>query len=83
MRKFEMPSTDTEKTEYAGEEPQYENKSIMKTEAGEKVVVMSYFKDKGLYVVMNVDKQDTVSPAYKIHPDKLTNLEDEGEENKK
>ena len=72
-----MPSNyDTEKSEYAGKDPVYENRQAMKTTSGEKVVVINYLKEAGLYVVMNIDKSDTVSPAYKIHPDKLIKIEE-------
>ena len=38
---------------------------------------MQYLKDKGLYVVMNIDKPGEVSPAYKVNPDKLRKIEEE------
>lgn len=81
MKKFEMPSNyDTEKSEYAGKDPVYENRQVMQTTSGERVIIMNYLKDFGLYVVMNIDKPGTVSPAYKIHPDKLVKIEEGTEE---
>ena len=81
MRKFEIPSNyDTEKSEYAGKDPVHENRKMMQTASGERVVIMSYLKETGLYVVMNIDKPGTVSPAYKIHPDKLVEIEKEVKE---
>ena len=77
MRKLEIPSNyDTKKSEYAGQDPVYKNRQVMKTVSGEKVVIMNYLKDVGLYVVMNLDKPGTTSPAYKIHPDKLVKIEE-------
>ena len=71
-----MPSNyDTEKSEYAGEDPVYENRQVMQTTSREKIVIIDYLKDLGLYVVMNIDKPGTASPAYKIHPDKLMKIE--------
>ncbi len=37
---------------------------------------MHYLKDKGLYIVMNIDESDTISPAYKIHPDNLVKIKE-------
>ena len=76
MRKFDMPSShDTNPSDYAGQERQYANKSMMQTTSGERVIIMDYLKDVGLYVVMNVDNPGTVSPAYRIQPDKLVKIE--------
>lgn len=81
MRKFEMPSNcDTEKSEHAGKDPVYKNRQVMKTTSGGKIVIMNYLKDTGLYVVMNIDKPGTVSPAYKIHPNKLVKIEEGAKE---
>lgn len=78
MREFEIPSNfDTEPSEYAGQEQMYKNRSMMKTTSGERVIIMNYLKDVGLYVVMNVDSPGTVSPAYKINPDKLVKIEED------
>ncbi len=77
MRNIEIPSSDdTESSKYAGREQQYENGNMMETVSGEKVVIMNYLKDKGLYVVMNIDKPGSTSPVYKIHPDKLVKTEE-------
>ena len=62
----------TEPSAYAGQEQVYPNGKIMKTTAGHKVRIMNYIKEEGLYVVMNMDDEpETVSPAYKVSPDKL------------
>jgi len=78
MPRFEMPKMDgSEATEYAGKEPEYENRSVMLTDEGQKVVVLNYQKEAGLYVVTNVDEAGTRSPAYRISPDKLKIIEEE------
>jgi len=80
-REIQIPSNhDTEKSEYAGKDPVYENRQVVRTRTGEKVVIMNYLKDKGLYVVMNIDKPGVTSPAYKIHPDKLVKIEEDEKE---
>ena len=64
-----MPTNyDSESSKYAGQERQYENKTVMKTNEGVEVVIVDYLKDKGLYVVTNADG---AGPMYKINPDKL------------
>ena len=76
MRTFEMPQNyDTEPSKYAGQERVYENKKMMQTISGKKIIIINYNKDEGLYVVMNIDKPGVTSPAYKIHPDKLVEIE--------
>ncbi len=81
MTKYEMPKPEdygVEASEYAGQEPEFENKSVMVTTAGRKVVIMQYLKEKGLYVVMNMDDPaGTHSPAYKVSPDKLREIEED------
>ncbi len=72
-----MPEDTTNKSEYAGREPEYENKSVMLTEEGKKVQILNYLKEQGLYVVMNLDEVGTRSPAYRISPDKLKKIEEE------
>ena len=70
-----MPQMDTsEKSEYAGKEAEYENRSVMLTNEGKKVTILNYQKDKGFYVVMNLDETGTHSPAYRISPDKLSKI---------
>lgn len=77
MRNFEIPlNYDTEKSEYAGKDPIYENRQMVQTITGEKVIIVNYLKDAGLYVVMNIDKPGTVSSAYKINPDKLIKIKE-------
>lgn len=81
MTERQMPSDyDTEKSEYAGKDPEYESRQIMKIASGDRVVIMNYLKDEGLYVVMKIDEPGTVSPAYKIHPDKLQKIEEDTKE---
>lgn len=77
MPRYEMPDDTSEKSEYAGKEPEYENKSVMLTSDGKKVTILNYQHDKGLYVVMNLDETGTRSPAYRISPDKLRKIEKE------
>lgn len=77
-REIKIPSFeeyDVEPSEYAGKEPEYRNGEIMMTTSDKKVRVMNYLKDSGLYVVMNVDKEPVVSPAYKVNPNKLKKME--------
>lgn len=74
---YEMPRDTSEKSKYANEEPEYENKSVMLTGEGKKVQILNYLKEKGLYVVMNLDEPGTRSPAYRISPDKLKKIEEE------
>lgn len=74
---YEMPRDTSEKSKYANEEPEYENKSVMLTSDGKKVTILNYQHDKGLYVVMNFDEPGTRSPAYRISPDKLRKIEKE------
>ena len=74
------PDYDAEKSEYAGQDRVYKNRQIIKTISGGKVIIMDYLKDEGLYVVTNIDGPDTASPAYKIDPDKLVQIEDGIEE---
>ncbi len=71
MPRFEMPDDTSEKSNYADKEPEYENKSIMLTDEGKKVIILNYQKEKGLYVVTNVYESGVHSPAYRISPDKL------------
>jgi len=69
---------DIHSSEYAGQEPEYENKSVMFTTSGRKVIILSYFKEEGLYVVANIDDEaGTRSPAYKVSPDKLKENKEE------
>ncbi len=68
---YTMPSSyDTGPTEYAGKEPTFEKKSVAQRDTGERVVIVDYDKDNGLYVVMD-SKSSTI---YKIHPDKLSEV---------
>jgi hypothetical protein len=76
MSKYEMPNDTSEKSEYAGKEPEYENKSIMLTSDGKKVTILNYQKDKGLYVVMNLNEVETRSPAYRVSPGELIKIEE-------
>jgi len=75
MRKFEMPQEDTEKTSYANQEPEFENKSLVETTDGRKVIIIDYLKAKGLYVVSDIDKSGTTSPLYRLSPGKLKPIE--------
>ncbi|MFA5777378.1 MAG: hypothetical protein WC906_02990 [Parcubacteria group bacterium] len=76
MLKYEMPNDASEKSEYAGKEPEYENKSVMLTSEGKKVTILNYQQDKGLYVVMNLDEVEMHSPAYRISPGELRKIEE-------
>lgn len=74
MPNLEMPQNyDSEKSPFAGQEPDFELKSMAQTADGTKVLIVDYIKDQGLYVVSNVG--DERSPLYKISPDKLRSLE--------
>lgn len=74
MPNFEIPRNyDSEKSPFAGQEPDFELKSMAQTVDGTKVLIVDYLKDDGLYVVSNVE--DEKSPLYKISPDKLKSLE--------
>lgn len=73
----EMPDDTSEPTKYAGREQEFALKSAMKTAEGKKVIIVDYLKEKGLYVVANIDPPGTVSPLYRISPDKLSPLEQE------
>jgi len=80
MIKREMPKPeeyDVQPSEYAGQEPEYESQSVMFTTSGRKVIILSYFKEEGLYVVANIDEAGTHSPAYKVSPDKLKENKEE------
>lgn len=78
MRERMMPTGfDTQPSEYAGQEPEFEKRQAIQTTSGEKVIIMDYLKDEGLYVVSNVDKPGVTSPAYKISPDKLVKPKEE------
>jgi len=66
---------DVEKSEHAGKEPEFKTGEMMMTTSDKKVRIMQYLKDKGLYVVMNIDEPGEVSPAYKVSPDKLKRIE--------
>lgn len=70
-----MPQEDTEKTSYANQEPEFEKRSPAETTDGQKVIIVDYLKEKGLYVVSNVDEPGTTSPLYRISPDKLKPVE--------
>lgn len=77
-REIKIPSFeeyDVEPSEYAGKEPEYQNGEMMMTTSDKKVRIMNYLKDSGLYVVMNIDREPVVSPAYKINPNKLKKIE--------
>jgi len=77
-----MPSPeeyDTEPSKYAGQDPDYENQTVMSTDSGKRVIILQYLKSEGLYVVTNVDEPGTRSSAYKINPDKLIKI-DQAEE---
>lgn len=78
MRKFEMPQEDTEKTSYANQEPEFENRSLAETTDGKKVIIVDYLKEKGLYVISNIDESGTISPLYRISPDKLKPVKKSG-----
>jgi len=80
MPRYEMPDDISEKSEYANKEPEYENKSIMLTDEGKKVIILNYQKEKGLYAVINVYEPGVHSPAYRISPDKLRKIEEEKSE---
>jgi len=80
MPRFEMPEDTSRKSEYAGKEAEYDNKSVMLTDEGRKVVILNYQKSEGLYAVMNLDEAGTRSPAYRISPDKLRKIEAEKSE---
>ncbi len=72
MQERIMPTHyETEPSAYAGKEPEYEGRQVMRTTSGEKVMIMRYLKDEGLYVVTSVDQAGVISPPYKINPDKL------------
>ncbi len=71
---------DVEESEYAGKEPEFSVGEMMMTTSDKKVRIMQYLKDKGLYVVMNIDKLGEVSPAYKVNPDKIKRIETEDKE---
>lgn len=78
----EIPRGDTGvPTEYAGKDAEYEKGSVMFTDEGRKVTVVDYLKDKGLYVVGNFDAAaGSISPLYRISPDKLQKIEDKDRE---
>ncbi len=92
MPKFELPDENLQKqiignitreefaaAEYAGKDPEYENRSVMETVEGQKVMILNYLKDKGLYVVMNLDEKEVRSPAYRVSPNRLRKIEDNRE----
>ena len=72
---FQMPKYDqSESTEYAGREAEYERRAIVETIDGESVIIVDYLKDKGLYVVSKISKIDEPnvrSPLFRISPDKI------------
>jgi len=78
----EMPKGDTGAlTEYAGKDAEYEKGSVMLTVEGRRVMIVDYLKDKGLYVVDNLDvTAGSISPLYRISPDKLQKIIENKEE---
>ena len=70
---FQMPKYDqSESTEYAGREAEYERRAIVETIDGESVIIVDYLKDKGLYVVSKIgDEPNVRSPLFRISPDKI------------
>lgn len=69
---FQMPNYDqSESTEYAGREAEYERRAIVETIDGESVIIVDYLKDKGLYVVSKIDEPNVRSPLFRISPDKI------------
>jgi len=77
MLERKMPSSyDSQPTEYASQEPKYKNEQVMTTTSGEIVTILHYLKEKGLYVVIKKDEPGIVSPAYKINPDELAEIEE-------
>ncbi len=69
---FRMPKYDqSESTEYAGREAEYEHRAIVETIDGESVIIVDYLKDKGLYVVSKIDEPNVRSPLFRISPDKI------------
>lgn len=58
-------------TEYAGREAEYERKAIVETIDGDRIVIVDYLKDKGLYVVLKIDVSNTINPLFRISPDKI------------
>lgn len=79
FKKRPMPTPeeyDVKKTEYVGKDPEFNIKEIVMTTFNEKVIIMQYLKDKGFYVVMNIDEPGEISPAYKINPGKLRRIEE-------
>jgi len=83
MPRFEMPEDTSRKSEYAGKEAEYDNKSVMLTDEGRKVVILNYQKSEGLYAVMNLDEAGTRSPAYRISPEKSEEATGEERERKR
>lgn len=52
----------------------------MLTDEGQKIIILNYQKETGLYVVTNVDEAGTRSPAYRSSPDKLRKIEEKKSE---
>jgi len=75
MRNFEMPNrgVDTnEITEYAGREPEFKSGEVLPSFDGNRVAIVDYLIDKGLYVVSRVDKPNM--PLYRLRPDQLKRI---------
>lgn len=75
MREFKMPTGyDSKPSQFARQERQHENKKLMETTEGVKVIIVDYKKEEGLYVVENADGS---GPLYKVSPNKLVEAKKE------
>lgn len=69
--------SDNEPTEFAGQDPEYQPKSMAETPSGKRVIILGYEKEMGLYIVTNFDSEGSVDTGgitthqYRISPGKL------------
>ncbi|OGZ99903.1 MAG: hypothetical protein A3C07_03095 [Candidatus Sungbacteria bacterium RIFCSPHIGHO2_02_FULL_47_11] len=70
-RKIGIPQESVESTEYAGREAEYEPRTVVETTDGERIVIVDYLKEQGLYVVSKIDKPDVKSSLFRISPSKI------------
>lgn len=77
VERLMYPDFGAKKTEYAGQEPKFENRTEVLTKDGHKVRVLNYYKELGVYLVARHDEPGTISPPYRVHPDELVPIENE------
>ncbi len=76
LERYIPENMDTKPSQYTGQEQVHETKKVMETNKGQKIMIMGWDKENGLYLVSNIDKPGEASPVYKIHPDKLREIEE-------